>query len=278
MEQVHNKKTINALEMDEEAILAHIEGEPVQKDGRPSKRSLSNLKVRSHVRIKDLPQEARPLEKMLWHGVDALSDTELLALLIGSGTGDRNALDVARNLQAYFNMESDMSDSLLGAQPEELMRLSGIGQVKACTILAGIEYGRRLATSKARLSASINHPETIAKLFSERLKNEKKEIFMSALLNTKNQIFAEYRITEGILNASLVHPREVFNPAIRRNANAIICIHNHPSGDPSPSREDFEVTRRLVESGKLIGIPVLDHIIIGWDDYYSFKAHNMIER
>lgn len=278
MEKQNDIETINALEMDDEAILAEIEGLSFSLNNEVRKRPLSGVKIKAHVRMKDLPEEARPLEKMMRHGIESLSDTELLAILIGSGTGDRNALDVARNLQGYFNIESDVNHSLMGAEPEELMRISGIGQVKACTILAGIEYGRRLATTKARLSASINHPGSIAALFNERLKSEKKEIFMICLLNTKNQIFAEYRITEGILNASLVHPREVFSPAIRRNANAIICIHNHPSGDPSPSKEDFEVTRRLVESGKLLGIPVLDHIIIGWDDYYSFKAHNMMER
>ena len=196
--------------------------------------------------VRDLPAEERPREKLLQEGPAALSNTELLAVLLRTGTADRSALHVAEEVLACY-------------------RERGL-----C-----VEFGRRLASARARVEA-VHSPEDAARFAMPRLRFEQREHFAVMLLNRKNHILAMHDISIGSLSSSIVHPREVFRAAIRYAAAAMIVLHNHPSGDPTPSREDIAVTRRLVRAGELLDIPVLDHIIIGDNKFHSFKEKGMI--
>ena len=159
---------------------------------------------------------------------------------------------------------------------EELTKIKGIGQCKAAQIIAAIELGKRLSSSSGDDKLKVDSPLVIAELLMEEMRYLTKEHFKIAILDTKNQIISIENISIGNLNASIVHPREVFNIAIKRSANSIILVHNHPSGDPTPSTEDINITHRLIDAGNIIGIKVLDHIIIGDNKYISFKQKNII--
>ncbi len=218
--------------------------------------------------IKQWPKEDRPREKLLAQGPDALSDAELLAIVLRTGDGQsgRTALDHARQLIKRFETFRDLS----AVAPAELLVLKGIGPAKAATVQAVMEICRRYATEKFPQRKAFSRSGDVFAHFHQRLKDRKKECFFILLLDSKNKAIREERVSEGTLTSSLVHPREAFTPAIRESAASLILVHNHPSGDPSPSREDEEITNRLVEGGKVLGIGVLDHIIIGQWSYYSF--------
>lgn len=218
--------------------------------------------------IKQWPESDRPREKLVKNGASSLSDSELVAILIGSGSGSKNALDLAREILVKF----DGLSGLEIASVEEIRKTRGIGEVKAITIKAGLEMGRRFAASSSGQTASvpIRVSEDAAKIYMPQMKNMRKETFRVALLNTKNRITKTVTISEGGLASAVVEPREVFNPAIRESASGVILLHNHPSGDPSPSDDDINLTRRLSAAGKLMNIKILDHIIIGDGGYYSF--------
>lgn len=220
--------------------------------------------------IKDFSPEEKPREKLKNLGLHAVENVELMAILLGSGTKGENVLQLADKVLDMIKHELFFQEISL----EDLMEIKGIGLSKASTILAGIELGRRLQLEDNRRSIQINNPQSIADYYYTKLRHEMKEHFCVLLLDTKNRIIAEEKISEGSLNASIVHPREVFKPAIRKSANSVILIHNHPSGDTEPSREDIEVTKRLVEAGEIIGISVLDHIIIGDHQYLSMKKES----
>lgn len=212
--------------------------------------------------------ESRPRERLLKEGAGALSDIELLAIMLRTGTMDMTALDLATLLLSkYRNLLGLMQVSV-----EELNSLKGIGLAKAAQIKAALELGRRVAVAAAGDGDSIRSPEDAAALVMEDMRHLDKEHFMALLLNVKNRVLAREIISIGTLNTSSVHPRELFKPAVRRSAASVILVHNHPSGDPSPSNEDLEVTRRLVEAGKILGIQVLDHLIIGDKEFVSLKA------
>ena len=223
--------------------------------------------------IKELPLSERPREKMLGGGGPYLSNTELLAILIGTGTKNKSALRLAEDILS-------LNDSgilfLSECSPEELARIKGIGEAKACQILAGIELGRRIATKPRDKKVRINSPDTIVSLFMEEMRYYKKEIFNILLINTKGEIIGTEEISVGDLASTVIHPREVFLPAIRRSAAAVAFVHNHPSGDPAPSGDDVETTKKLVDAGKIIGIAVWDHIIIGDGKYISLKEEQLI--
>lgn len=223
--------------------------------------------------IKSMPYLERPREKMLNLGRDHLSNSELLAIMIRTGSKDKSAVDLAK--QVIDLCEHNISD-LRGLTIEMLQQIDGIGPSKACQIIAGIELGMRIQTAPLNVGQKIGSPKDIVDFVASSLRNEKKEHFIVVFLSTKNTIIGQDVISIGSLNASIVHPREVFNVAIKRHAASIIAIHNHPSGDTSPSKEDVLVTERLSEAGKLIGIELLDHIIIGHESYYSFKEHHAI--
>src|SRR5690625_2334812 len=223
--------------------------------------------------IKDLPVSERPREKLYSYGPESLSNAELLAIIIRTGHRQDTALDVA---QRILSMDNRGLTYLSEVSIEQLMEVKGIGKCKAAQILAAIEIGKRLSRWGAHEKTRVNSPVVLANLVMDEMRYLNKEHFRIAILDTKNQILSIENISIGTLNASIVHPKDVFYAAIRRNANSIILIHNHPSGDPETSKEDISITNRLIQVGDLLGIKVLDHIIIGDNRYISFKEKNLI--
>lgn len=223
--------------------------------------------------MKELPPEDRPREKLIKNGAAALTDSELLAILIGSGTPEKSALDIARDLTADNGVLNNIA---IVHDVKELAKTKGLGRAKASIIIAALELGRRIASAEPLLRDSITSPEDGVALLMPRLRYEAKEHFLVVLLNSKNKVLEIKQISEGSLNSSVVHPREVFAPAVLHHAAAILTAHNHPSGDPTPSKEDKALTNTLVQAGKYMGIPVLDHIIIGDARYFSFKEHSYL--
>lgn len=223
--------------------------------------------------MKELPPADRPREKMINNGAAVLTDSELLAILIGSGTKEKSALDIARDLTAEGGMLRNLATA---REVKELAKMKGLGLAKAATIIAALELGRRVAFAEPQSRDSITSPEDGVALLMPRLRYETKEHFLVVLLNSKNKVLQIEQISEGSLNSSVVHPREVFMPAVLHHAAAILAAHNHPSGDPTPSKEDKDLTKTLAEAGKYMGIPVLDHIIIGDASYFSFKEHSYL--
>ena len=209
------------------------------------------------------------MEKCLSHGIYSLANRELLALLINSGTRDKSAMEVAEEILAKDKAGISF---LREASVEELMSINGIGRAKATRIVAAVELGKRLASKSVCNGTYVQGDEDVASLFMEKLRYQKKEYFETLLLNSKGAVISIETISVGELNSTIVHPREVFNSAVKRSAAAVILIHNHPSGDPTPSEEDFLTTSRLVECGKLLGIRVVDHLVIGDGNYVSMRA------
>ncbi|MEG1914356.1 MAG: DNA repair protein RadC [Acidaminococcaceae bacterium] len=221
-------------------------------------------------RMKELPRDERPREKLQLYGAATLSNAELLAILLGSGTKEKSALELARDLTANAGLLRNLA---LTHSVEELAKTKGIGPAKATTILAALEVGKRIAYAAPLERSEITSPEAGATLLMPRLRYETNEHFLVVLLNSKNKVLQIEQVSEGSLNASVVHPREVFAPAVLHHAAAILVAHNHPSGDPTPSKEDRVLTTTLVEAGQIMGIPLLDHIVIGDAAYFSFKEH-----
>lgn len=231
-----------------------------------------NLELIRGYTIKDLPASERPREKLEKHGVQSLSNAELIAVIIRTGYREDTALDVANKL---LSMDKSGISFLSHAEIQELTSVRGVGLCKAAQIQAAIELGKRISTNLVS-RVKVDSPLVVAELLMEEMRYLKKEYFKTILLDTKNQIISIENISIGNLNTSIVHPREVFNIAIRKSANAVILVHNHPSGDPTPSGEDINITHRLIEAGDIIGIKVLDHIVIGDNKYISFKQRNII--
>ncbi|MBU8770203.1 MULTISPECIES: DNA repair protein RadC [Cytobacillus] len=217
--------------------------------------------------IKDFPQDERPRERFVLNGPQSLSNHELIAILLRTGTKDESVLQLANRLLTHFEGLRLLKDASL----DEITAIKGIGSAKAIQLLAAVEIGRRISTLTYDDRYTIRSPEDGANYVMHDMRFLSQEHFVCLYLNTKNQVLHKQTIFIGSLNASIVHPREVFKEAFRRSAASIICIHNHPSGDPTPSREDIEVTKRLAESGKIIGIEVLDHLIIGENKFVSLK-------
>ena len=224
--------------------------------------------------IKQWPAADRPREKLLDNGADSLSDTELLAIILRTGDAStgQSALDHARLLISEFGGLSGLDQ----ASAAELAALKGIGPAKIAQIKASLEIARRLSRKKWDPGQPLRSSEEVYHHFRERLQKEKRELFYVVLLNNKNKKIRDVKISEGSLTASLVHPREVYNPVVRDSAAAVIFVHNHPSGDPLPSPEDVEITRRLKEVGDIMGVRVLDHVVIGGDRYYSFSDRGLL--
>lgn len=223
--------------------------------------------------IRKLPVSERPREKMLKEGKEALSTAEVLAILIESGTREKSSIELAAEI---LSIDGEGLSFLAECRPEELSALKGIGRAKACKILAAVELGRRIASSRTKEKPSITCASDIAHMFMERMRHYKKEYFISLMINAKGQIIEETRVSIGDLCSSTTHPREVFIEAVRRSAGSVVFIHNHPSGDPTPSEMDISTTKRLMEAGEILGIPVLDHIIIGDGKYVSMKGRGII--
>lgn len=222
--------------------------------------------------LRDVPREDRPRERMMAYGADALSHAELLAILVRTGTRSESAVHLAsRILQASGGLRGLVDMSI-----EELTEIRGIGPAKAVQLRAGMELGRRLAQSRSEERYTIRRPQDAADYMMESMRYLKKEHFVCLFLNTKNHVIGRETLSVGTLNASLVHPREVFRAAIKCSSASIVCLHNHPSGDPAPSPEDVSLTKRLCEAGDLVGIDVLDHIVIGDGRFISLKEQGLM--
>ena len=222
--------------------------------------------------VKEMALEERPREKMLAKGEKSLSNDELLAILLRTGTKRKNAIQLANYI---INKDIQGLRCLQDMTIEELCEIDGVGLSKATQIKAALELGIRVASIKPN-KYKVKNPWDIYKYYMDSLRYQKQEIFKVVLLNTKNEILSDIDVSKGTLNSSLVHPREVFREAIKRSTNKIILMHNHPSGTIEPSKEDKNVTSRLIKCGELIGIEVIDHIIIGDGLYFSFKENMII--
>nr|WP_027955257.1 DNA repair protein RadC [Halobacillus kuroshimensis] len=220
-----------------------------------------------NVMIKDVPKQDRPRERLIELGPAHLSNQELLAILLGSGTKQESVMELSNRLLVHFEGMTLLKDAAI----EELTAIKGIGAAKAVQLLAAVELGKRMHKMKPVERYMIRSPEDGADFIMEEMRDLKQEHFICLFLNTKNQVLHRQTIFIGSLNASIVHPREVYKEAVKRSAASIICAHNHPSGDPTPSQEDIQVTQRLKECGKMIGIELLDHIVIGDRTFISLK-------
>lgn len=223
------------------------------------------------IRISDMKKEERPRERLLKYGQGSLSDSELLAIILRIGSKNENALNMAQRILSEYNLKQLSQVNL-----KELMRIKGIKESKASQIAACFEIARRLETFQDVEKPKISSPLDVYRRVYPGLREQKQESFIELCLDTKNQIVKEAVISVGTLNANIVHPREVFKMALAESAASIIVAHNHPSGDPAPSREDIEITKKLIEAGKIIGIDVLDHVIIGDGRHFSMKEEGYI--
>lgn len=228
--------------------------------------------VRESTKIKEMPLETRPRERLLKEGAGVLSEIELLAILLSTGSQKMNALDLSTQILSRFqNLRS-----LVDATVEELSEIRGVGQAKACKVKAALELAKRLSQFTSPELPQIKSPSDAAGLVMESLRCLDREHFWSLLLNTKNRVLSIQKVAVGTLNRSNVHPRELFRGAIKKSAAAMILVHNHPSGDTTPSKDDLDVTKRLCEVGRIIGIEILDHIIIGDNEYTSIKSEGLM--
>ncbi len=227
----------------------------------------------ARLKIKDWPEGERPREKMIKNGPGALSDGELLALLIGSGTNGCTAVDVAKMLIAG----ADGLSALASRNVHEFGRMKGIGPARAARIAAAFEIGRRAASSGDRKGARMAHPEDVARMYGPLVKDLATEEFRVLLLDGANRVVCGERVSQGILNASLAHPREVFKFAVDHRAAGVILLHNHPSGEAAPSAEDRRITEQLRRAGEDLGIPVLDHVIVAGNGYFSFAKEGLLK-
>ena len=213
-----------------------------------------------------------PPERLEALGAEALSDAELFALLLRTGGGRRDALALASHLlQGHGGLPG-----LAIAAPAELASEDGMGPAKSATLVAALELGRRVAARRLRSGDPVRGPADVFRHFHPRLRDARHERFLLVLLDGRHRMLREVVVSQGTLTASLVHPREVFRPALREAAAAVVLVHNHPSGDPTPSREDQEITERLAEAGELLGIPVLDHVVVAERGYASLREAGLL--
>jgi DNA repair protein RadC len=217
-------------------------------------------------------EDERPRERLILHGAESLSDSELLAILINTGTTGFSALDAAREMLEQYSTITN----LVSCDISELKKIKGVGPAKAVKLTAAFEIARRIKAEPFSKKKIFRTPEDVAQHYIPKFQGERVETFITLLLNSSNQVFREDEVAKGTLNSSIVHPREVFRFAITESAAGIILIHNHPSGNSEPSKEDLLITKQLVEAGKIIDIRVLDHIIIAGDSFTSFAQKGII--
>jgi DNA repair protein RadC len=225
------------------------------------------------MKVKDLPLDDRPREKLLLRGPQSLSDAELLAILLRTGTKGKSVIIISQELIS----ENENLAVLASKHASHFIKKEGIGKDKATSLLAAFEISRRiLSQSKNFSEKKITSPQDVAEMFIPLLKDELKENFILICLNSANKIIKYEVISVGNLNSSIVHPREIFKSAIENSSASVILMHNHPSGNPEPSNEDINITKKLVEAGKLLDIPVFDHIILAGNSYTSFVERRII--
>jgi len=222
--------------------------------------------------VHDLPMSERPRERLKRFGPEALSAQELLALIIGRGVSKKSVMTITQELLTRFGNIKAISEATL----EELSQIKGIGFAKAAQIKACFELGKRQDLEPEIKDFDIKDPQSVVKAIRASIKDKAKEHFKLILLNARNKIIGISTVSIGSLNASIVHPREVFKDAITHNAYSVVLAHNHPSGDSEPSEDDLMITKRLVEAGKILDIKVTDHIIIGKNNFYSFKEKGLV--
>ncbi len=230
--------------------------------------------MKEHVTMQELPASEQPYEKFLAHGAEALSDAELLAIIIKTGTRDRNSTDLARQLLS--NRQGNLLN-LYDYTLEELLQIPGIGRVKAIQLLAVAELSKRISKTQRQRLMQMKDSDSIASYYMEQLRHRQTEILMIAFFDVKYNFLGDCAVSEGCVNSTYVSPREIFRQALKHNAVKLIAIHNHPSGDPTPSGDDFEITRIIRQCGSMIGIELADHIIIGDNRYYSFRGSGYFE-
>ena len=225
------------------------------------------------LKVKDLPADDRPREKLLLRGAQSLTDAELIAILLRTGTKGKSVIQIS---QEIISKETNLAQ-LASKTSADLIKNSGVGKNKAATLLAAFEISRRiLSQTKWFSQKKITSPADVAEIFIPILRDEVKEQFIVVSLSSANKIIRYERISQGNLNSSVVSPREIFKTAIENNSASIILIHNHPSENPEPSNEDISITKKIVESGKIMEIPVFDHIIIAGNSYTSFVEKRLI--
>ncbi|KKQ01592.1 MAG: repair protein RadC protein [Candidatus Roizmanbacteria bacterium GW2011_GWA2_36_23] len=220
------------------------------------------------MKIKDLPAIERPQEKLIHYGVDKLADEDLLAIVLSSGIKGLSAIELSKKILKFYNQEE-----LLTFTFKDFKKTTGLGKTKICRIIASIELAKRLIQNKQ--SRLLLTPKEVWEELSE-IRAKKKEYFVVFYLDVTNQVIKREIISIGTLNMSLAHPREVFEPAVKHVCAQILISHNHPSGDPMPSAEDTELTKRLIKAGEILGIEIIDHVIVTSKLYFSFKEHNLL--
>ena len=226
-----------------------------------------------NVLIKDIPLNERPRERLINKGVEYLSNEDLLAILLKTGTKENSVKVLASNILKQLDNISNLKDINL----ERLIKIKGIGKAKACELLAAIELGKRLNQKIDNFNQiKIYSSNSIYEYYQDKLKDKLQEYFYCVYLDTKNHIIKDKLLFIGTINESLIHPREIFKEAYLLSASSIICVHNHPSGNVTPSNNDIVMTKQLIEVGKILGIKVLDHIIIGKNNYYSFNDNSLV--
>lgn len=217
-----------------------------------------------------MPRVKKPRERLIEKGPEALKDSELLAILLGSGYKGKNVLEVAKQI-----LSSHSPEKLVNISFDKLRKLKGIGQAKACLIKAAFELSKRALKVEEDILPIIKTPKDVLNAVAN-IRRNKKENFVVLYLNARNQVIHKETISIGSLNASIVHPREVFQPAVSKLAASIILAHNHPSGDTTPSDDDIQLTKRMVKAGEIMGIEVLDHVVVSEKEYLSMKDERII--
>ena len=225
--------------------------------------------------IRDIPAQERPYEKCLNHGAAALTDAELLAVVLRCGTRGCSSVELARQLLSLCPYEGGLT-GILHLRPEQLKTLPGIGEVKAVQILCIGELSRRISGREAKKKLDFHNSKTIAEYYMEDMRHLEQEVVLCMMLDSRNQLLGEVEVSRGTVNCSLLSPREVFIAALEYHAVRIILVHNHPSGNPEPSKDDLLFTKRVWEAGALVDIPLLDHIVIGDQQYFSFRQEGLL--
>ena len=231
--------------------------------------------IETSYQIKKWPKKERPRERLLQHGAHSLAEAELLGILIGKGTRNKTAIDVARQLiDRYGSLQE-----IFARSPSELMQIKGIGSAKAAILSAAFDLVRRVQSQESQPQAkkpTFKRPAEVADYYGPLMKDLRREVFKVLLLNRANRLIKEVTVSEGTLDASVVHPREVFREALLEPTSSVILIHNHPSGNATPSEEDLRLTKQLVEAGRLLGIKVHDHIILAGESHRSFADEGLM--
>lgn len=220
----------------------------------------------NNILIKDIPINDRPRERLIKYGVQNISNEDLISIILKTGTKDMSVKELSNNILSKYTDISNLKDLEINS----IMKIKGVGKVKAIELIAAIELGRRVYFDKNIEETKIKGSKDVYNYFNDLLKDKKQEYFYALYLDNKKKVISKKLLYVGTINGSVAHPREIFKMAYLVSASFIICVHNHPSGDPTPSNEDIVFTNNLIEIGKLNNIPILDHIVIGKNSYYSF--------